>query len=64
MTPDVSRRKEEMSNAAPYLLGKLSFYSGVPRINNPYPSDSHEHREWNRGYDEAKEESEKGEDNE
>lgn len=53
-----------ISNAAPYLLGKLSFYSGVPRINNPYPTDSQEHEEWDRGYDEAKEESEKGDDNE
>lgn len=50
-----------MSDTTPYWLGKLSFYSGVPRINNPYPSDSEEHREWNRGYDEAQRESEKEE---
>lgn len=45
--------------STPYLLGSMSYYSGLPRINNPYPVDSEEHREWNRGYDDAKKEKER-----
>lgn len=47
-----------ISNATPYLLGKLSYYSRVPKINNPYPTDSQEHEEWNQGYEDARKESE------
>ena len=50
-----------IAKTEPYYLGYMSFYSGVPKINNPYPSDSGEYEEWNRGWEEAREEAENSE---
>lgn len=50
-----------IARSEPYALGYMSYYSGVPKINNPYPTDSSEHEEWNRGWDTAKEEAENSE---
>lgn len=46
------------SNETPYVLGYMSYYSQVPKIGNPYPSDSQEHGEWDEGWEQAQKESE------
>lgn len=47
-----------ISDRTPYMLGYMSYYSNMPKIGNPYPTDSDEWKEWNDGWEQAQKESE------
>lgn len=47
-----------IARTEPYMLGYMSYCTGMPKINNPYPTDSQEHKEWLEGWEAAREESE------